>query len=144
MSLVAPLTQFQCPEEFPLNHFRNLTRENNVTTSAALEFQGSLCCYFFPHCHLWLTALTGKTLKTGHKVCWNPHSFVTSVSLLLPGARSRSVSCPLSGGTALSLLWLPIRSNQPLLSTPHLRQCLPLPSADHFSILFRLFQNSVK
>lgn len=32
----------------------NLTRENKVTTRAAVEVQGSLCCYFFgTHCCNW-------------------------------------------------------------------------------------------
>lgn len=73
-------TQFISPEEFPLNHFRNLTRENKVTTSAAVAVQGSLCCYFFSQGHIWLTALTGHTSNTGH-VYWNPQLSFTPVFL---------------------------------------------------------------
>lgn len=68
--------QLISPEEFPLNHVRNLTRENKVTTSAAVEVQGSLCCYFFSQGHMWLTALTGKASSAGYKVYWNPQLFI--------------------------------------------------------------------
>lgn len=76
-------TQFISPEEFPLNHFRNLTRENKVTTSAAVEVQGSLCCYFFSQGQIWLTALTGHTslgtTSTGTLICLSHLSFCFSV-----------------------------------------------------------------
>lgn len=55
--------QLRSPDEFPLNHFRNLRKENKVTTSAAVELQGSLCCYSFSQGHTWLNALTGKSFN---------------------------------------------------------------------------------
>lgn len=55
--------RLRSPDEFPLNHFRNLRKENKVTTSAAVELQGSLCCYSFSQGHTWLNALTGESLQ---------------------------------------------------------------------------------
>lgn len=55
--------QLRSPDEFPLNHSRNLRKENKVTTSAAVELQGSLCCYSFSQGHTWLNALTGKSFN---------------------------------------------------------------------------------